>query len=33
MPRDLKITRLIITHVDWECADMDLEPTLGFDTV
>ena len=33
MPRDLKITHLIITHFDWECADMDFEATLGFDTV
>ena len=33
MPRDLKITRLIITHFDWECADMDFEAPLGFDTV
>lgn len=33
MPSDLRITRLTVTHYTTEFADLDLEETLGFDTL
>lgn len=33
MSRDLKITRIVITQFDYVIEDLDLEKTLGFDTV
>lgn len=33
MARDLKITRMTVTHYEYEIADMGLEEKLGFDTV
>lgn len=33
MPREIKITRIVVTQFSYEIADMRLEETLGFDTV
>ena len=33
MARDIKITRILVTHFNFEVADLELEATLGFDTV
>lgn len=33
MPRNLKITRIVVTHFAYEIEDLDLEKKLGFDTV
>ena len=33
MARDIKITRITVTHLDYEIFDLALEEQLGFDTV
>ncbi|MBT7547082.1 MAG: hypothetical protein HN611_00240, partial [Gemmatimonadetes bacterium] len=33
MTRDIKITRIVTTHFDYQIADLALEEELGFDTV
>jgi len=33
MPRPMKITRIVVTHYDWEIQDLGQEEKLGFDAV
>ncbi|MDA0700124.1 MAG: mandelate racemase, partial [bacterium] len=33
MTRDLKITRIVVTSFAYEITDLELEASLGFDTV